>query len=60
MNPVAEVKTNPNPASELRGVAGGKAAAPASTTRAGTVFSATPGLPQSSNQTSITNWQEVC
>jgi hypothetical protein len=49
MNPVAEVKTNPNPASELRGVAGGKAAAPASAgsaTRAGTVFSATPGLPQ--------------
>ena len=49
MNPVTEVKTNPSPASELRGVAGGVATAPASAesaTRAGTVFSATPGLPQ--------------
>ena len=49
MTPVTEVKTNPSPASELRGVAGGAAPAPASaisTSRSGTVFSATPGLPQ--------------
>ncbi len=49
MNPVTEVKTNPNPAPESRSAAGGAAAAIASaisTTRAGTVFSATPGLPQ--------------
>jgi len=49
MNPVTEVKTNPNPAPESRSVAGGAAAATASaisTTRSGTVFSATPGLPK--------------
>src|SRR5580698_4532826 len=49
MTPVAEVQTNPNPASETRSVAVGTSAASASaisTTRAGTVFSATPGLPQ--------------
>src|ERR1700677_4749359 len=49
MTIATDVKTNQNPASELRGVAGGAAAAPASeisTSRAGTVFSATPGLPQ--------------
>src|ERR1700677_2555672 len=48
MTIATDVKTNPNPASELRGVAGGAAAAPASaisTSRAGTVFSAPPALP---------------
>jgi pimeloyl-ACP methyl ester carboxylesterase len=49
MNPVTEVKTSPNPVPEPRRVAGEAATATASaisTTRAGTVFSATPGLPQ--------------
>jgi pimeloyl-ACP methyl ester carboxylesterase len=46
---VAEVETNPNPSSESRSVVGQDSAASAtsiSTTRAGTVFSATSGLPQ--------------
>jgi pimeloyl-ACP methyl ester carboxylesterase len=49
MNPVTEVKTNPNAAPELAVVNGGATAATASsksTARAGTVFSVTPGLPQ--------------
>jgi pimeloyl-ACP methyl ester carboxylesterase len=49
MTPVAELQTNPKPASESSGVNGGTSAASRSaqsTTRAGTVFSATPGLPQ--------------
>ena len=49
MTLAAEVEANPNPASESRSVVGGTSAASASaisTARAGTVFSATPGLPQ--------------
>ncbi|MFY9939663.1 MAG: hypothetical protein WAK33_22465, partial [Silvibacterium sp.] len=49
MTLAAEVETNPNPASESRSVVGGTSATSASaisTARAGTVFSATPGLPQ--------------
>jgi hypothetical protein len=49
MTIVTAVKTNPNPTPESRSVAGEAAATTASaqsTTRAGTVFSVTPGLPQ--------------
>jgi hypothetical protein len=64
MNPVTEVKTNPNPAPESRSVAGGAAAAtqPRQNRRQEPErFSASHrACPNSSNQTSITNWQEVC
>jgi hypothetical protein len=49
MNAVIDVKANPNAAPESGSVQGGPATALASatpTTRAGTVFSVTPGLPQ--------------
>jgi hypothetical protein len=49
MNPLTEVKTNPNSASELRGVAGGAAAAAASakpTTTTGAIFSNSTGMPR--------------
>jgi pimeloyl-ACP methyl ester carboxylesterase len=49
MNPVTEVKTNPNPASESRSVTGGAAAATASakpTTTTGAIFSASTGMPR--------------
>jgi hypothetical protein len=46
MTPVAEVQTNLNPASESRNVVREASASAESTTRAGTVFSSTPGLPQ--------------
>src|ERR1700689_1202196 len=47
MNDPTEVKTNPKAAPKSGSVQGGATAASApATTRAGTVFSATPGLPQ--------------